>query len=520
MTSIDRRTLLGTGVALGLGSIGATASAAPPDRAGSPRQDKPRPGKPAPEDHRTATLRRWAKDTWASLDAMAFPSTGLVADNIDGDLTAPGAYTSPTNIGGYLWSTLIARELRLLTPGHARNRIAATLTSLERMERHEPSGMYVNWYDPRDGAMLRHWPEDGKVVHPFVSSVDMGWLGAALLVVANADPSNRKRARALFDSMRWDVFFDRDFGSGPGANVGGFWLEDPQREGVQLRAPFNGVGGPDIWYHITHHYDTAVSEARMVTYLGIITGQIPAGAYFATYRTFPPDWTWPEMPPMGEWDRYEGVDVFEGAHTYRGMRIVPGWGGSMFEELMPDLFVPEAAWAPRAWGVNHPLHVRAQREHGMDEAGYGYWGFSPSSDPAGGYREYGVDALGLNPEGYFSDQEKTDYRHDAPPAQYGDGVVTPHAGFLGMQYEPDAGFENLQRIETELGCYGPGGFLDAAATRSGQIAHRYLSLDQSMVMGALGNILLGDRLRGWFADARVEGALRPVIGQEEFGAGE
>lgn len=85
------------------------------------------------------------------------------------------------------------------------------------------------------------------------------------------------------------------------------------------------------------------------------------------------------------------------------MHGVPGWGGSMFEELMPDLFVPEAEWAPDSWGLNHPFHVRAQREHGLDEAGYGYWGFSPSSDPHAGYREYGVDALGLNPTGYFSD---------------------------------------------------------------------------------------------------------------------
>ena len=66
---------------------------------------------------------------------------------------------------------------------------------------------------------------------------------------------------------------------------------------------------------------------------------------------------------------------------------------------MPDVFVPEASWAPRSWGVNHPLHVRAQIEHGLNEAGYGYWGFSPSSNPAGGYREYGVDAIGMNPDG-------------------------------------------------------------------------------------------------------------------------
>ena len=35
------------------------------------------------------------------------------------------------------------------------------------------------------------------------------------------------------------------------------------------------------------------------------------------------------------------------------MRLVPGWGGSMFEALMPNMFVPEERWAPNAWGINH-----------------------------------------------------------------------------------------------------------------------------------------------------------------------
>ena len=57
--------------------------------------------------------------------------------------------------------------------------------------------------------------------------------------------------------------------------------------------------------------------------------------------------------------------------------------------------------------MNHPLYVQAQIQHGMEEAGYGYWGFSPSNNPAGGYREYGVDPIGMEPNGYTSDQERT-----------------------------------------------------------------------------------------------------------------
>ena len=63
------------------------------------------------------------------------------------------------------------------------------------------------------------------------------------------------------------------------------------------------------------------------------------------------------------------MDVFEGAYRYHGTQLVPSWGGSMFEALMPALFVPEESWAPRSWGANHPLTVRAQVFHGVREAG-------------------------------------------------------------------------------------------------------------------------------------------------------
>jgi hypothetical protein len=54
------------------------------------------------------------------------------------------------------------------------------------------------------------------------------------------------------------------------------------------------------------------------------------------------------------------------------------------------------------------------------EAGYGYWGFSPSNNPSGGYREHGVDAIGLNADGYASNNDNTlvDYGFgDCRPAQ-------------------------------------------------------------------------------------------------------
>lgn len=480
-------------------------------------------------------LHRWAVDTWHSLDAMTDPATGLPADNIPESL-APGdrsGYTSPTNIGGYMWSAIVARELGIITAEDCSARLLRTLQTLEGMEHHEPSGMYYNWYDEATGDALRSWPSTGDTVHPFVSSVDSGWLGAALLVVRNSDAVAGPLAGEIFQRMRWDAFYNPGDGEGGhpvvrtgGLMHGGFFVFDHDRPGGVYRGTH--IGGEDVWL-TTHHYDTIVSETRITSYLGILTGQVPGRHYYAPWRTFPAtcDWSWHEMQPVGETRTYLGVDVYEGAYTYRGMHIVPGWGGSMFEELMPAVFVPEEDWAPRSWGVNHPLHVRAEREHGLEEAGYGYWGFSPASDPFANYREYGVDALGLNPEGYFSDKERTNYDPgfgDCRPAtnpnpKFGDGVVTPHASFLAMMFERGEATANLIGIEQKLDAYGEGGFFDAVAVKSGTIARRYLSLDQAMVMGALGNVLAKDVLRRAFSTPDVEAALRPVIGIEEFGAG-
>ena len=173
---------------------------------------------------------------------------------------------------------------------------------------------------------------------------------------------------------------------GTGLLRGGFWVDPPGSE-CTIPGNYRDPTGPPVLY-TCHHYGSLNTEPRIASYLGIAFGQVSASHYFRMARTFPPtcDWGWQEQQPAGVTRTYLGVEVFEGHYRYRGIDIVPSWGGSMFEALMVPLLIPEARWGPRSWGVNHPLYVRAQIEHGLDEAGYGYWGFSPSNNPSGGYR--------------------------------------------------------------------------------------------------------------------------------------
>jgi hypothetical protein len=507
------------------------------------------------------TLRQYAVATWASFVAMTNAETGLPSDNIDAQTRARSAFTSPTNIGAYIWSTIVARDLGLISAANAQQRIATTLGTLGRLERHEPSGQFYNWYNPDTGEKLTRWPVDNSTVYPFLSSVDNGWLAMTLMIVRRAVPALAGQANAILEPMDFGFYYEgpddpSDFDSngnvvkenGPGLIRGGFWKDPPAG---QCNIPGNyrtddrgAAAGPPVYY-TCHHYGSFNTEPRIASYVGIARNQIPARHYWNGWRTFPDtcDWGWHEMKPEGVYTTYTGTDiagnysvqVYEGHYHYRGFNFVPTWGGSMFEALMVPLFVPEERWGPRSWGINHPLYARGQMLHGIQEARYGYWGFSPSNNPAGGYREYGVDPLGLNPDGYSSDQERTtvDYGFgecrppQPPPSSYGQGVVTPHASFLAMHLFANQALGNLAKLRANFDAYAWGGFYDAinvgdpeTGAGRGQVSKFYLALDQGMVMAAIGNALTGNKLQNYFVQGEVQAAMQPLMAREVFTAGE
>jgi hypothetical protein len=495
-----RRSLLAAAV---VGILAGTAlTGGGPAQAGAPAGSARTGGSGAGGDD--AVLHRYATDTWASFAAMTYPESGLPADSLGDDGTR-SVQTSTTNIGAYLWSAVTAHRLGIIGRRELVGRVSTTLGTLERLERAQ-GGQFYNWYDARTGAKLTTWPPTGAAITPILSSVDNAWLATGLRVVRGAVPQVAARAGKLYDSMDFGVFY---------------------------RADVNR-----ILFHIAPDtgeapccYDMVVSESRMASYLGIANRQLPPETYYGTHRAFPAtcEFAFQEAKPAGPTRTYLGQRVFEGSYAYAGMRIVPSWGGSAFEALMPALFLPEETWAPRSWGVNHPNTVRAQIHHGLVEAGYGYWGFSPSNNPAGGYATYGVDAVGADPGGYPSNNDATLVDRgfagcpdrpavaDPPPSAYTNGVVTPHAAFLALRYDRRAALDNLAKLRRDFDVYSGWGFRDAVNVGTGQVSPAYLSLDQGMIMAAIGNELTRDGLRRAFGGRDTE-ALRPLIGQEAFSA--
>jgi hypothetical protein len=428
------------------------------------------------------TLRRYADRTWASLAAMTNPENGLPADHLRAD-GATSTQTSISDIGSLLWSLLVATRLDLLPRTEAFDRLEQVLRTLSRLERHQPTGQFYNWYEQASG--------DKSCGEPLLSSVDNAWLATGLRVVAAGFPEGWPIVKTLIRSMNFGCYYQPNFNQ----------LAVYYDPAAPAAAPC---------------YDTIVSESRMATYLGITTGRVPGRAYFGPWRTFPENYVRHAQRerPVGYARTYLGVEVFEGAYQYNKSRIVPSWDGSMFEALMPSLFVPEEKWGTRSWVHNHRLTVEAQIYYGLHERATGYWGFSAANKPEGGYEPSGVPSIGMRPP----ESNCPEVSSLESPERLGN-VVTPHASFLALRWAPAAALANLAKLEHNFPIYDQWGFRDSVNVQTGVVSDFYLALDQGMIMGAIGNALGRDLLRRAFVTPGVRATLKPLLALEEFNAG-
>lgn len=482
MDRLDRRTLL-TVAGAGAAALSIPALSSPAAAAATTKLPSAQGAARGAHASDTQLLRTWFRDTYHSIEALT-TDFGLTADKAD--ISGPGRptpskNTSPTNIGCGLWSTAAAGGLGVISRATMQRRLAHMVSAVEKLDRHR--GFWLNWYDAYDGSVLTTWPENGTPVRPFLSSVDNAWLVAGLLIAADADPRLRRRVDRILADADWSLYYTpydpADPVKGPGQLRGGFWTDTDEPT--------------------AHHYGALNTEPRMASYLGIADGSLPTDHYWHLLRTMLPEHE-QEQAPQGSYTTVDGIRVWNGHYSYRGRKLVPAWGGSMFEALMVPLFVPEPEWARRSWGVTHQRFVRSQIEHGLIEEKYGYWGFSPANIPEGGYREYGVDAIGMQVEGYQSS-----------------GVVTPHATFLALPYARREAIANLKAMAADFDAYHRRyGFHDSINVRTGRVSDFVLALDQGMIAAALAQELSPGLLQRPFRTGGFASRVKPLLARERF----
>lgn len=416
-----------------------------------------------------AFLERVARDTWRGLDALRDRENGLPVDHVrfrgsplDVSSADIGDYTSSSALGLYLVTIVAAHELGYLTQDEAVARLRQLLDTISQLETYR--GILFNFYDTTSLERTSH----------FLSFVDSAWLTAGLMVVRNSFPELHETASRLIMQRNYGFFYDPAIQQ----MSHGFYVDSGKRS--------------------LYHYATLYTEARLGSLIAIGKGDVPEEHWYRMARTFPPECDWQGQTPKGREEKLvNGHTVVGGWYEWRGLRYVPSWGGSMFEALMPTLFLDERTYAPRSLGRNGEVHVEVQRRFALEVLGHPVWGMSPAASPdPDGYREYGAKPLGVR--------------------SYADAAVTPHAVALALPFAPAEATATLRELARRYPIYGEYGFYDSVNPTTGEVGTAYLALDQSMLLLALANHLRDGVIQHRFASDPIAAAALPLLADEDF----
>ncbi len=474
--------------------------------------------------HQRSVLRGVAADTWRFYADDVDATTHLPLDNLGPDGTR-GAYTSASNVGVYLWAVVSARDLGLISRHEAATRVRQTLTSVQHLTRSH--GFLYQWYDTSTGDVILN-PGQGACAKvggttdncSFLSAVDNGWYASGLVVARQALPEVKGLASGLLDQMDFSIFYDARAQTDCNVNA----AIDLQPTGQQYGGYYAGVGPAG------YHNGAIYSDPRISMYVGMGLHQMPGDVWWRTWRTLPPqrcptdpDFSWQgQWPVPGYWQTitdpqsHKPFDVWEGHYVYPDTSItfIPTFGGGMFEGLMANLVVPETEWGTHSFGLADERIAQVQIRYATQTLGYPVWGLSPSStaDDTGGYGGFGAAGLAFQ-QGQWLAQGPCNGCSPDP-----ESVVTPHASFLALQVAPQQAYANIVKLRTLYpDLYGrDGGFDDAVSPTTGEVGHRRLVLDQSMIMAALDNALTGGRLQHWFASDPVSHVAKVYLGAERM----
>ena len=496
-----------------------------------------------------AELLSIARDTWKFYGVDVDPATHLPMDNVtfgggSATPTGSGRYTSASNIGVYLWAVVAARDLGLVSPRSADELVRATLTEVSQLKRFD--GFLYQWYDTTTGGVIRN-PGDINCAAEttpafdncyFISNVDNGWYSSGLIVVRQAMPALRHLADSLIAPMNFGIFYDARAQTHCNVNPA---ITGNQPTGQMYGGYYAGLP-PDQGDNWTHYYHNGAfySDPRISAYIGMGLRQMPGNVWWRSWRMLPPpapfpdcqttdpDFSWQGQWPIGgSWQTYadpqsgQQFPVWEGHYTYPGsnLNFIPTFAGGMFEGLMPNEVVPETSWGRHSFGLADLRTAEVQIKYATQKLQYPVWGMSPSStaDDTGSYSVYGVEGLRFP---YFGTGANASNPSEGLSQCHGcatEDVVTPHASFLALDVAPRQAYANIQALRTLFpGVYGADGFFDAVNPTTGAVGHRYLVLDQSMIMASLDNALNNRAIQRDFAQDPVSWAAQTYLSLERM----
>ncbi|MBR6975525.1 MAG: hypothetical protein IKH84_01310, partial [Ottowia sp.] len=345
----------------------------------------------------------------------------------------PAHRSSPTNMGLAAAAAVSACDIGILPAAEALAFLSRLVGGMERLPRCR--GHFYNWYDTRSLQSLHP---------PFLSTVDSGncWAGlrvAAVFAREQGDEALAARIEALLAPMDFTPLYD------------------PVRELFHISydtAKGCGAGGC---------YDMMASEAMLTSYLAVAKGEVP----------------------LRHWKR-----LGRGQLQKDGYRGLASWAGTMFEYLMPLLFLPIERGSLLYESSRFCLYAQRRgvpvgQPWGVSESAY----FALDSSKNYRYKAHGCPALALR---------------RSPEKEL---VVAPYASFLALAVSPRAAVQNLRRLERR-GLLGRWGFKDAldltpgrCRSSTGEIVDCTMVHHAGMSLLAAANALCDNSIRRrFFAD--------------------
>ncbi len=376
-------------------------------------------------DEDRAFLLKSAGGIWDYFRTLCTAETGfLPPDNFQTQPPKGAAHrASPTNIGLAMVSVLAALDLEIASRSEALELIENIMSTIESLPKWR--GHLYNWYDTKSLSPLQP---------AYVSTVDSGNLCACLLCLehglrAHGREDLAHRARRLYRATELAPLYD------------------PKKKLFRIGLdPARGELSPG-------HYDLLASEARLTSFLAAARGEVPVKHWAALSRA---------------------------QLSLDGWRGLASWSGSVFEYLMPELFLPLEKGS-MLWETSR-FCLYAQRKR-AGRAGLP-WGNSESaffSLDAGldyRYKAHGTGALAL--------------RRDMDAEM----VVSPYSSFLALSVHPMAALKNLRKLRS-IGLWGRFGFYEAIdftpgrSAPEGSVVECFMVHHLGMSMMAIANALQG-----------------------------